>query len=412
MDHLRPGVENYPRMKAEHCRAPRCGGDLRTLLETGEHPVSNGYIGTGTVAPRKPVTLCQCEHCNLLQLAGTFSESALAAAVPGWVRYGEPEAHLDEVATLISQLLDGDRQRTIAGLTYIDQSLQDRLLTLGWENQAALDVINGASPQDRCSIETTLAGIAGGTWHPDGRRFDLLVARHVFDHVRDIVTFSRFARSCLTDHGLVMIEVPDSTTDVATRNPLMLWEGHASYFSSRTLLATLESAGLNVVAHRRFAPGGHALLWAVCKVDGVGSVEQSTPAADDIPAASMDDFVRSFFPNRDALRAAMSRIRSHYANVAMLGAGHIGNLFLNLHGLGGYLDCALDDDARKSGLLLPGSQLPIRPGTALAGQDGLFILMAVNPAIEERVIGKWRQQSPDAAFGSIFPQSPYSILRH
>jgi hypothetical protein len=46
----------------------------------------------------------------------------------------------------------------------------------------------------------------------------------------------------------------------------------------------------------------------------------------------------------------------------------------------------------------------------LAGHEDLFILMAVNPAVEERVIERWRQQNPTAVFGSIFPQSSRNVL--
>ncbi len=412
MGHLRAGAENHPRMKAQCCRAPRCGGSLRTLLETGEHPVSNGYVRVGMVAAVKPLTLARCERCKLLQLAGTFSESDLAAAVPKWVRYGEPEAHLDQVASVLADLLGNDRTRTVAGLSYIDQSLQDRLRTMGFEQQHSLDVLNGVEPTNRCSIESVLAGIQGGSWHSDGRRFDLLLARHVFDHVRDLEAFCRFVRASLAEHGRVVLEVPDSTPDIVARNPLMLWEGHASYFSPRSLRRTLEASGLRVITQRQFAPGGHALLWAVCAPAVDEPDESSISEMPDLDEAAIDEFVHAFAPNRNALRDAMSQIRARYAKVVMLGAGHIGNLFLNLHGLGRYIDCVLDDDARKSGLLLPGSQLPIQPGSAVAGLDDLFILMAVNPAIEERVIDKWRQQIPNAAFGSIFSQSPRSITRH
>lgn len=392
-------------MSSPACRAPGCGGALITLLETGEHPVSNGYVLKDQEPLCKPLTLCQCQSCGLLQLAGTFSETELAATVPDWVRYNEPETHLDEVAGLLGNLMAGDRGRCVAGLTYIDHSLQDRLKKGGWESQAAVDVLNGADPAVRCSIETMLAAVQSGRWQPGGRKIDLLLARHVFDHTRDTAAFISFIRSCLSEDGLVVFEVPSSIPDIEARNPLMLWESHANYFTPRTLLSTLQSAGLKIVAHHEYLPGGPPVLVVVCSAGGESAVTEGQ----DVSADAVKAYVDHFESNRETLRLKLKALRERHARVVMLGAGHIGNLFLNLHDLGGFLDCAADDDARKSGFFLPGSRLPIQAGSTLAGLDDLFVLMAVNPAVEERVIERWRQQNPSAVFGSIFPQSPRSV---
>lgn len=396
-------------MSSPACRVPHCSGALEILLETGGHPVSNGYIREGENALRKPLTLARCPSCGLLQLPGTFAEAELAAAVPNWVRYNEPEAHLDEVAALLANLMEGDTSRSIAGLTYIDQSLQDRLKKAGWESQSGLDVLNGADVAERCSIEQMLAGVQSGQWGREGQKVDLLLARHVFDHTRDTAAFLQFIRASLSNRGLVVFEVPSSIADIEACNPLMLWESHANYFTPATFLRTLEAGGLKVELHRQFTPGGPPVLVAVCSV-GQACVS-TAEEAEDVSEAALKAYVAHFAPNREALRAKLAALRKKHPVIAMLGAGHIGNLFLNLHDLGGFLDCATDDDARKSGLLLPGSQLPIRGGATLAGVEGLFVLMAVNPAVEERVIERWRQQNPSAVFGSIFPQSPRSVLK-
>lgn len=395
-------------MSSLSCRAPGCGGGLKTLLETGVHPVSNGYVVQGQEPLCRPLTLCRCDACGLLQLAGTFSETELASAVPEWVRYNEPEAHLDEVAGLLGNLLDEDRSRTIAGLTYIDQSLQDRLKKAGWGAQTALDMLNGADQTTRCGIESMLAGVQTGRWQPGGKKFDLVLARHVLDHTRATEAFLSFVRSCLSKKGMVVFEVPSSTTDIEARNPLMLWESHANYFTPSTLLRTLESGGLKVVAHRQYAPGGAPVLVVVCAAqEGDGNWSEG---AEDVSEEAMAAYVNHFEPNREALRRKLAALRAHHGTIAMLGAGHIGNLFLNLHDLGGFLDCAIDDDVRKSGLFLPGSNLPIRAGSAISGVEDLFVLMAVNPAVEEPVIERCRQQNPSTVFGSIFPQSTRSVL--
>jgi hypothetical protein len=229
----------------------------------------------------------------------------------------------------------------------------------------------------------------------------------VLDHARDLGAFCSFIRSCLTVDGLAVFEVPSAIDDIAARNPLMLWESHANHFTPRTLVHTLESGGLNVVAFRQFAVGGPPLLVVVCSP---AQTQTAFPGQlEDVSEAALKAYGSAMEPDRGVLQRKMAALRERHAKAVMLGAGHMGNLFLNLNGLGRFLDCAVDDDARKSGLLLPGSRLPIQAGSTLAGVDDLFILMAVNPAVEEKVIARWRQQNPHAVFASIFPQSGRSI---
>lgn len=395
-------------MSASACRVPGCRGAVEIVLDAGAHPVSNGYVRADQEPLYRPLKLCRCAGCGLVQFVGTFTEEELAGAVPDWVRYNEPEAHLDEFAGWLGDLMKQDRSRHVAGLTSLDQSLQDRLKKAGWESQTAVDIENGVDADVRCSIEAMLAGVHGRLWKPPGRKCDLLLVRHVFDHVRDFSAFCSFIRSCVNAHGLVVFEVPSAIRDIEARNPLMLWESHANHFTPRTLVRTLESAGLNVRAFRQFSVEGPPLLGVVCSPEQRATV--CAEQLEEVSDAALKAYVSAFEPNGEMLRKKMAALRQQHANAVMLGAGHMGNLFLNLHGLGRYLDCAVDDDPRKSGLLLPGSRLPIQAGSPLAGIDDLFILMAVNPAVEEKVITRWRQQNPSAVFASIFAQSSRSVL--
>jgi hypothetical protein len=106
----------------------------------------------------------------------------------------------------------------------------------------------------------------------------------------------------------------------------------------------------------------------------------------------------------------MRVLRSEFSVIALLGAGHIGNLFLNLHDLAEFLDFAVDDDPRKSGLKLPGSGLAIWTGGSLAGTSKLLILLAVNPSSEDRTIARLQPLHPTARFASIFASSTNYIL--
>lgn len=98
--------------------------------------------------------------------------------------------------------------------------------------------------------------------------------------------------------------------------------------------------------------------------------------------------------------------------VAILGAGHRSVAFVNLLGLAPWLRAVIDDDPRKQGLLIPGSQLPIRPSSVLAGGEIRTCLLGVKPEDEVRVVARNEVLvKAGGRFLSIFPLSPQFLLR-
>ena len=96
--------------------------------------------------------------------------------------------------------------------------------------------------------------------------------------------------------------------------------------------------------------------------------------------------------------------------VALFGAGHRGCLFVNLLGLGPYLEFVADDHPKKRGLFLPGSKLPVRASSELAEGGITLCLLTVSPASEEKVMrSNARFTDAGGRFASIYPDSPHAL---
>ncbi|MGB0909678.1 MAG: hypothetical protein ACPGYT_04900, partial [Nitrospirales bacterium] len=99
--------------------------------------------------------------------------------------------------------------------------------------------------------------------------------------------------------------------------------------------------------------------------------------------------------------------------LGLVGAGHAGIMFINLHNLTEYIECAIDENLNKVGLFLPGSKLPICSVTDLKNSLVKFFLLSVPPEIEEQVIKKIQGKlGKDVRFVSIFPGSKYFWLKN
>ncbi len=388
---------------------------MAVLLQAGAHPVSNGYLSAGEAsAPARDLTLGRCESCGLLQLCSPFSQAELAARVPAWVKYGEPEEHLDDLARIIADLFPGHGGRPLktATTSYIDQSLAERLKAAGKGTAASLEDMQrpaGDAPAST-AVEQVLLGIEGGDLTFSQGPFDLMLARHVLDHVRSLAAFAAVIRAGLSDSGLVVFEVPDSTPYLEAADHLMLWESHAWYFQPQTFPVALAALGFSVVWSRRCAIPGGAVMVAICRKSGaLGAAQSSATEPSPVDQEVARPLIDSFERDKAKVRTRMEHLRATSGPLAMIGAGHMGSLFLNIYGLGPLFDCVIDDDPRKAGLRLPGSGLPIVPASQIGLRGIRTAMMAINPASEDKVLTRLQGQWSHLQFTSMARSSPRSI---
>jgi C-methyltransferase C-terminal domain/Methyltransferase domain len=384
------------------CRS--CGCErVSILLQTGDLPVSNGYLRPGNTPPLNGLVLGSCRSCGLLQLVDPFPAKQLQEIVPKWVFYKEPEEHLDEVCARVAEII-GQAPDRVGGVSALDTSLVARFRKRGWTSGSESD----GDLAKQTHLESVVGNFeAGQARHPEPG-VDFIVARHILDHVRQLEKFLASLGCRVAPRGRILFEVPSSAPFLQKRDPLMLWESHANYFTEQTLQETLLRHGFAVEWCQPFRSNDTDLLVALARKStrGVGP-----PSGDNLCDWDLiEPFVGQFAGRREAYMEKFARLKSTHKTIALLGAGHMGNLFINLYRLGRFFDFAFDDDPSKANLCLPGSNLPILP-TAQIGEKvvGLLVL-SVNRNIEERVAARLRQSYPDMKFASIFPDSEFAIL--
>jgi hypothetical protein len=384
------------------CRS--CASDqVSVALDIGELPVSNGYDRPGEESPRNSLMLGACPACGLLQLINPFSAALLSQVVPKWVAYKEPEEHLDLVCAKIREIV-GDITGVLSGLSAIDTSLVARLRHCGWGAGREKD----ETLANQRHLETVVANVESGSAELPARGSVLIVARHVLDHVRELGVFFDLLRSRLGDGGWVLFEVPSSIRFLEKRDPLMLWESHANYFTSDSLQQTLLRHGFTTEWCELLRANDSDVLVALArKTTPYSPVAAGSKAP---PWDLINFFVDEYAPRSKAYQRRFGQVKNSGQRIGLLGAGHMANLFLNLYHLAGYFDFAFDDDPFKAGLRMPGSNLPILPTSAIADRNIGTLILGVNRNAEERVAARFAHDYPSLQLGSIFPDSPFSLL--
>ena len=380
-------------MAAEHyclsCRHALNG----PVLDLGELPPCNRYVKTGRVTDTHKMAVTDCPACGLVQLLDPPPAEFIVPRVP-WIRYNEPEAHLDDVAKALLGLFRTPPHSAL-GVGPFDAPLLNRLNMHGLAI-TSLDLLAGlpalydfpAFPY----LETIQAQLRPATFsQAQTKQADIVSCRFLLEHSHDPVASLTGLKKLMSSDGLLLIEIPDSSKFIAALDYSFLWEEHVCYFVEPTIKAMTIQAGLEVAMTFRNEARLEDTLVVVLRPANANKPAVTRPVVD---ASSFNAYRSSFPSQREAYRNRLQDIAAK-GKVAMIGMGHQSVMFVNAFGLQPFITFLVDDDANKVGCFTPGnSSQRIVPSSILQGRtDIAACLLAVSPRVESKVRENLRSMS-------------------
>ena len=399
-------------MSATLCIACR-SESVELILDFGRQPPSNRFFQRGDPqSDGHGLALGCCVACGLVQLIRPMP-AAMVRSRHAWLSYNEPEGHLDKVTDDLIRECRLAADARILGFSHLDDTTLLRFNRHGLENTHRLDA------RTDLGIEQPLAGLETlqQAMTPEraasiaGRHglADLLVVRRVLEHAHEPAKLLRELAKLLKPNGSMLLEVPESTKFMASRDYSFVWEEHIAYFTDRTLRRLLLEAKLEASMSRVYEYPLEDSLVTLARAASPGAA-RSVPTTAEIEFAA--NFGAAFAGARERVHTALSNLQNEGKRVAVFGAGHLAVKFLNLFGLNGLVHCVIDDKTEKLGLCLPGSGLPVLPSAALIDENIALCLLSMSPESEKKVISaKHEYASRGGRFGSIFPASPIAFWR-
>lgn len=396
-----------------------CGSrNLVPVFDFGMQPVCSRFLETVTEYEMKTVfSILQCHDCGLIQ---NPCPPEVRYLKPGfdWIRYREPENHLDDLADYICRLNILEKDSFILGLSTYDAPLIRAFKRRGFTNARLADPVDEYGIKEKnFGVETVQEKICCRAVSCINReiRPELVIAGFILEHVHDFRNFIQTLGEMVSDSGFLLVQVPDFGYSLDKLEYTGLWEEHVLYFTETVFNMCMGvSKKFSPVFFRKYAHDDGVVLaglWQADKKDGLCLSLNQDLIETDIKRCAK--FQAMFAEHRASLKHFLSCFRSAEGKIALFGAGHQACIFANLFELEGLIEFAVDDDINKQGMYLPGSHLEIKNSQSLVAENIRLCLTAVSKRVETIIAaGNEEFAAMGGRFESIDNPALYGGFQH
>ena len=374
----------------------------------GEQPPSNRYqVNSGCETDTYALELGICINCGLIQLLNPMPISMVRSRY-NWIKYNEPEFHLDNLVEELIKLNDLNVDSKIVGLTYKDDTTLARFEVKGFRNLHSTQMSKrNDTPGHFNGLETIQQIVADGKDFGLDTNIDFLLVRHLLEHAHNLTAFLNNIAKNGKEGGYLVFEIPDSKKFLQHKNYCFVWEEHIVYFTETTLRSFFEKNGFEVVRIFRYEAALEDSLVALIR-NTKKETGDVTRTDINIEIAAMDTFANAYPIVKAMHKEFLQTAHNAGKKIAVFGAGHLAAKYINLFELKDLISSVIDDSKDKEQLYMPGSSVAIKNSSVLAETD--ICLLALSPESQEKVLGLKRNMiKPGGQFYSVFDNSLTSI---
>lgn len=245
---------------ASNCRlSGESLADAETLFEIKECPLPGIYpLSIEESLPlRSSLRVIQARTSGFVQLAHTFDSSLYSEYSFSGGGSRSYRAHLENFAHDIARTFP--KSASILEVGCGDGWLLKRLRELGFANAIGIDPGRAAQEQGEDHIIHGFFPQDLSTGH-QAQKFDLIVSRHVLEHIESPRQFTASLATALADDGQLWLEVPDLQSTLDQNLWSNFYQLHCNYFCDITLDQMAATAGLRCISGSVVEVFGGSLL--------------------------------------------------------------------------------------------------------------------------------------------------------
>ena len=386
---------------------------VKLLIDFGLQPLSNRYgVKAHDDDYYNSLNLGQCQNCGLIQLIDIVPASEITPRV-NWLKYNEPEEHLDELSDFICALKNLPENPVACGISYKDDSLLERL------EERLFKKTSRINPEQDLGIKQK--GIAGETvipkLNPNSVKkitnkygyFDVIIARHVLEHALDTQFFLSTVSNMLKPGGYIIFEVPDCTKQLQNKDFTMIWEEHILYFVPETFKSSFDHTSYCLTSYHHYPYKKEDVQVAIIKKDTENNITELQALPEVLLLA--EEYAKSFENDKKIIHSFFKRYLENVGKIAFYGAGHDAAIFINIFQIEEFIEFIIDDTVYKQNLYLAGTSLKIKSSKHLGFENISLCILCLNNDIQDLILKKHYQFTDEGGiFVALNPMKKNSLI--
>ena len=368
-------------MKQENQYCNICGCKSSDHFDLGSFHLSmnlsekNSYRNKLVCSPKYNYFLNECKNCDYFWLKDnhpSISDSNQSFKFYDLrVNSNEPENHFNDLVDWFMDLNILRKDMKIGLASYKDKSLLNQINNYAskhsfmWLENDLLEICNSINTKNLEKKEEISID-----------KFDLIIARHILEHIFYPRSLMDFIESILSQDGIIYFEVPSPIHMIREGLSYFLWEEHSSYFTINSLRKLFDSYGFQSY-FRSFENGKEPILCIVLSRSKIACKEKIL----DDDNLSINLFKKRHNSNRNKIRNFLKN--KNIRNLYFLGAGHLGMKAVCFYDLRDFLRGFVDDMQVKQKKVSLANGLEIFSSSNL--EEGSTLIHVLPPESVQRI---------------------------
>jgi hypothetical protein len=377
-------------MKCRNCFSDR----LKSFLNLGEQPLSNGLIKPGTPLDSEkyyPLEVFFCQDCLFVQIDSHGKASEIfnddyvyySSVNPAFLSHAKK--YVDDIVPLLSLNQGSFVVEAASNDGYLLKNFRDRNIPhLGVEPTGCADMamkqgVNSLKEFFTVKTSTAIVEKYG--------KADLFIGNNVLAHVPNMDDFIAAIAIILKENGVATLEFPHLLNMIKYNQFDTVYHEHYSYISYYAVQKSFARHGLTIFRIDELDTHGGSLRLYVspaaanqprdASVDEILAKEQAYHLDD---GQTFTHYQRTIDTICHDFKKFIAKEKSKGKKIWAFGAAAKGNTFLNYcHIKDDMIEAIIDETPAKIGCLAPGSHIPILNMDALLkGHPDYIVILAWN----------------------------------
>ena len=365
------------------------GTDLVPAVDLGLQPWANHFLRPDEVGrePVYPLRVLYCQGCATAQLDYTVPKETMFGDhtyLSGVTR--SLSEHFRAVAEEVDRRFRGGRPRpAVLDIGSNDGTQLKHFQALGYDVLGVEASHTTAAIAQAAGVETVNEFFNLDLARRLGRSFDVINAAGVFFHLEELHSVTEGIREALAPGGVFVVQFLYMRRILENLAFDQIYHEHLLYYTLRTIERLLNRHGLGMFdAYVSPIHGGSVIGFVTHRErarpsDRLEALRHEEAMAGSNELASYRRFAERILRMRDENLAYLDRTKAAGKRVFGFGAPVKGNTLLNYFGVDTrYLDCLVEKNALRRGLVSPGQHIPIVLEDELPAPPDVYYVLAWN----------------------------------